>query len=249
MSLINLLPEDYLARRAQRRANLLCLGLFAVVMAGVLGATVVSEKGYQRTRGVRQRVDQSYCDAGKLIEQLQSLESTRSKMLVKASMTAGLLERVPRSYLLATITNALPGGAALTRLELSSRRNRTVVITKESKTQFEAAAASKRPPEAGATPMQVTLTLTGLADTDVEVAHFMSAMAGCPLVESVDLTYSQEKKLGDGTGGKQVQEQVAREFQVVMVLKGDADVQSAAGPTAALAQGDSRGGSRAGESR
>ena len=35
MSTASLLPEDYLAEKAERRTNLICLSLFAIVMAAV----------------------------------------------------------------------------------------------------------------------------------------------------------------------------------------------------------------------
>src|SRR5438093_1151288 len=38
------LPQDYVARRAELRANLLCLGLFGVVMFGVIGAFFVTDR-------------------------------------------------------------------------------------------------------------------------------------------------------------------------------------------------------------
>ena len=118
MSLVNLLPEDYITHQRQKHANLMCLLLFVTVMIGLAGAALVSERKYQRTREVCERVDKSYEEAGKLIEQMQEQDVTRNSMLQKATLTAALLERVPRSYLLATITKALPKGASLTKFEL-----------------------------------------------------------------------------------------------------------------------------------
>jgi len=215
MSLVNLLPDDYVARQAQRRANLLCSVLFGVVMAGVVGAALVSEHGYARTREVREQVNQSYADAAKLLEQLQTLEVKKKKLLGKASGTTNLLERVPRSYLLATVTNALPEGGSLTKFALTGKREMSVTLVKNPKTRF-GVMASKRSGGGGGDGSRVwTLTVTGLAGTDVEVAAFIAAMARCPLMQTVELVYSQEKE---------VNETVAREFQVTMRLKPGADV-------------------------
>jgi len=41
MNAVNLLPEDYLKRRAERRANITFLELFVIVMAGVLCAAFI----------------------------------------------------------------------------------------------------------------------------------------------------------------------------------------------------------------
>jgi len=217
MSLVNLLPEDYVARQAQKRANVFCTVLFAVVMAGVVAAAVVSERQYRNTRLVSERVNQAYAEAADLIKQLRQLENTRQKLLAKAKLTAGLLERVPRSYLLATVTNALPEGASLTRFELRTRRQVTVRRAPAAKTRYQAAAA-KRAAKAKVKAtggMSVQLTVVGLAATDVQVARFIAAMARCPLMETVDLVYSQQKKRGNA---------IVREFRVDLQLKPDADV-------------------------
>ncbi len=233
MSFVNLLPEDYVSRQARRRANILCGCLFGVVMSGVLAGALVQERSCQRTREVRDRVSQAYAEAGKLINQLQQLESTKQKMLRKAKLTVGLLDRVPKSYLLATITNALPEGSSVVSFELKSRRAGSGTSAK-SKTKFAAASAKrKKSARASAKKRQLTITLTGLAGTDVEVARFIAAMARCPLMQDVELVYTQEKK---------VQDNLVREFRVVMRLRPDADVLTDAG----LARNSPR---RAGEDR
>jgi len=215
MSLVNLLPDDYVARQAQRRANMLCTVLFGVVMIGVVGAALVSEHSYARTRQVREQVNQSYADAGKLLEQMQTLEVKKKKLLDKASGTTNLLERVPRSYLVATVANALPEGGSLTKFDLSGKREMSVTLVKNPKTRF-GVMSSKQSTGAGRGRSRVwTLTVTGLAGTDVEVAVFIAAMARCPLMETVELVYSKEEE---------VNKTVVREFQVTMRLKPGADV-------------------------
>jgi Tfp pilus assembly protein PilN len=212
MTYVNLLPEDYLARQAQKRANLLCSIMFCLVIAGVLAAMLVSEQSYRRTREVNERVNDSYRQAGKLIQQLQELDATKQRMVKKASMTAKLLERVPRSYLLATVTNALPRGGSLLSFKLTTKRVVTTVVRKQ-KTRYDEAAAKK---QAQAAPkLEIKLVVKGLAATDVEVAKFIAQMARCPLLDTVDLVYSEEKGVKDA---------LVREFEVEMVLKPDADV-------------------------
>src|SRR4030042_4436381 len=143
MSLVNLLPDDYIARQAQWRTNLLCTALFGVVMAGIVGAALVSEHNYARTRLVREQVNQSYADAAKLLEQMQTLEVKKKKLLDKAAGTTNLLERVPRSYLLATVTNALPEGGSLTKFILVGKRELSVTLVKNPNTRFGVMAANR----------------------------------------------------------------------------------------------------------
>jgi len=217
MSIINLLPDDYIKRRAQQRANVLCLTLFLVVMTGVGGAALVSERSFHHTRQVAQRVNEAYAEATKLIDQLKQLEGQRQKMLHKAELTASLLERVPRSTLLAVVTNALPRYASLTRLKLIPRQIVTRVDPKpasasEAGTQFEKMQQQRAQTQ---TVTIVGIEVEGLAGTDVEVGRFIANLVRNPLLTGVDLVYSQEKAIGDYH---------VREFQVKMELKPNVDV-------------------------
>ena len=215
MSHVNLLPEDYIAWRKQRRTSVICAVLFGLVIMGVLAGAVISERSHRRTREVRERVNQAYNDAEKLIQQVQNLEVTQQQMLQKAVLTAALQESVLRSHLLARVCQALPKGSSLLRFELDTKPVQTIVGPEVPNTRFAHAAAGRAPKPEGLTRLDTTITLTGLAGTDVEVARFIAAMARCELMDTVDLVYSQEKKMDDS---------MVREFRVVMRLKGGAEL-------------------------
>ena len=132
-------------------------------------------------------------------------------------------------------TNALPAGGSLKEFSFSSKRRRTVVVSKNAKSRF-AKTAAQRDPGAGADPssrLDLSIEVTGLAGTDVEVARFIASMARCPLIQAVELVYSKEKKF---------QEAVVREFKVNMRLDPNADVLSAEKQrSGALARADGTG--------
>lgn len=220
MSTINLLPEDYLERRAQQRANILCLILFGVVMAGVVGAAVVSEEQARQVRQVREQVSQQYRQASQLITQMQQLEAKKKKVIDKAQMAAKLLERVPRSYLLACLTNALPAGGSLTHVELKTTQPKARPAAGKEKTKFASRTARRKVKEAEtpalAMPVKVSLEITGLAETDEQVAEFITNMHSNPLMRSVELVYSK---------GDTVDDVATRKFQVTMELKPGARVE------------------------
>ena len=221
MSIINLLPEDYLKRREQQRANILCLILFGIVMVGVVGAAVVSEEKAARARRDFQQVSEEYRKAGELIAQMQQLEAKKKQWMAKAQMASELLERVPRSYLLACLTNALPRGGSLTDVKLATIQPKPPPQPQTDKNKFKSRAAARAPkkeeeaPAAKPSPPKVTLEVTGLAETDVQVAQFIANMRANPLMKSVELVFSEQKDIA-GTG--------ARRFQVTMELKSDAQV-------------------------
>ena len=215
MSMINLLPDDYIARQRQRRSNVLCSILFAVVVAGVLAGAMVPEQRYRHTREVSERVNQAYADAEKMISQLKELEQTRQKLLSKGELTAGLLERVPRSYLLAIVTNALPRGSSLLRLDLKTTVRHVPVGGDGQKTRFDEVSGDAAKGVKTKSRIDVQIIVTGLAATDVEVGEFISAMQHNPLVARADLDSSEEKSF---------KEELVRQFRVTLYLKPNADV-------------------------
>jgi Tfp pilus assembly protein PilN len=228
MSTINLLPEDYLKRRDQQRANVLCLILFGFVMIGVVAAAVMSEQKAARVRHEYTQVSEEYRRAGELIVQMQQLEGKKNQVIAKAQMAAELLERVPRSYLLASLTNALPVGTSLTAVKLTTAKSQAAVAAAaaaaaptRNKFKTRDAARTAQGGEAAAekvktTPPLVTVEVTGLAETDVQVAEFIYNMRENPLMKSVELVFSEQRA---------VDELAARKFQVTMQLRSDAQVE------------------------
>jgi hypothetical protein len=218
MSIINLLPDDYLRRRAQHHANIVCSILFLVVMAGVVAAAAVSEQSTRHTLRVRDSVNASYEDAARMLEQMRRLDAQKGMMLSKANETAMLMERVPRSYLLGIITNALPPNTSLVQYDLDVK----TLVTKDVLDKAAGKPSAPKPTKYGAgaanrpdspTPV-VLMELTGIACTDVEVGRFIENVYRNPLFASVDLVYSEEKL---------VEKIPVREFRVRMELKANAD--------------------------
>ena len=116
------LPDDYVRRKAEARANLLTLTLFAVVLAAVVGAFLFTNQRWQQVRGRAQEVNDLYVAEATKIEQLKALESQRAQMMEKAEITAALCERVPRWALLAELTLRMPLSMRLDSFALKSKR-------------------------------------------------------------------------------------------------------------------------------
>lgn len=236
MSTINLLPDNYLERRCRRRAKVICLILFAIIMGAVVTAKAVSEQSRRHTLDVSNRITAEYRAAAKLIIQLQQFERRKAKLLHKITLSSSLLERLPKSRVLAAVTNALPTDTSLLCFDMNIRR----VITKAdadkaSRKRTSKFDARKRKRKASAPTVGIVVTeLTGLAGTDIQVARFIANLARNPLVASVDLVYSQEKL---------IEKFPVREFQIVMKLHADADVKNAGSAVTGAHRTASRNGS------
>jgi len=220
VSTINLLPKDYLVRRNQRRANMMCAGLFGIVITGVLTAGLISEHHTRRTLEVRGRVNAVYAKAMGLISQMHQLEWKKKALLKKAENVASLVEHVPRSYLLAITTNALPHRAALVSFGLDTRQ---VTANGASSSKTGAGKKRKKPGKRQKAGMKtkrktqsvVVLEITGLARTDMEVSRFMSNLEANGLIDWVDLDYIELRVIDD---------EAARQFKVRAQLKRGVDV-------------------------
>jgi hypothetical protein len=238
MSTINLLPDDYLRKRAQRRANMLCFVLFVVVMGGIMGAAYVLERSSQQREEVRERVNADYRNAARMIEKMHQLQNQKASMIRKAEDTARLTERVPRSYLLGLVTQCLPKDVSLTLFDLKTIEFkepklavRSVKQKRSKKFDRVADQRSSKAPE-----LAVEITIGGRAATDVEVARFLHALDKHPIVERADLVFSVEPK----KSGCRL-----REFEVLVRLRRHVDVLDTLGEaggeaTAAQPSGPSR---------
>src|SRR5215212_6752917 len=118
---LSFLPDDYLERKARRRTNAICAILFCVVMGAIGSAFWVTERSMREIDAQYASVQQQYNDAAKRIEQAQQMQEKQRTMAQQAELTASLLEKVPRSFLLAEITNDMPPGVSLLDFALEAR--------------------------------------------------------------------------------------------------------------------------------
>src|SRR3954471_7833693 len=118
---LSFLPDDYLERKAQRRTTIIFGVLFGLVLAGCLFATQVSKKKMRVVEQQLAAIDSEYAEAAKRIEQFQQLQTKQRQMARQAELTSSLLEKVPRSFILAEITNALPAGVSLVDFAMDSK--------------------------------------------------------------------------------------------------------------------------------
>jgi len=217
MSIVNLLPEDYGDRRAARRTNAIALVLFAVVMASILAGVSVNQRGVNVTQAVLAHVTADYEDATKLISKLKELDQRKQNMQEKTKITSSLVERQPRSFILGTVTNAMPDTACITSYKLQIKKQAAEKPAPGTRVARNAPKAEDK--------FATELEISGLATTDLDVTAFMTNLQASPLVKSADMAHSKDKKVDikDIRTNKKVGERVFRDFKVRVVLH-DTDV-------------------------
>ena len=77
---LSFLPDDYLERKRQRRTNVICAILFALVM-GTIGTTFsFSERSLRAVEKQHASIETEYAEAAKRIEQVQQLLTKQRTM-------------------------------------------------------------------------------------------------------------------------------------------------------------------------
>jgi Tfp pilus assembly protein PilN len=200
---LSFLPEQYLEKKKRRRTDLLCLSLFGVVLAGVGGAGFLKHGALTAAESEAARVSQEHVEAARLIEQVRQLRQRQDEMARQAELSASLLEKVPRSYLLAALTNGLPDPdrMALSDVELNAKQSTRPVapsggtaLSKRKGGDTEAAVA----PE----PLRydVTLRLSGVATDHGQVSDYMTKLKALDLFSGISDVETKRPPIGeDGT--------------------------------------------------
>lgn len=200
---LSFLPDDYMERKLQRRTNVICAMLFFIVMLTIGSAFTITERSVRQVEKEHEQIEQEYTEAAKRIQLVQQLQDKQRRMAQQADLAASLLEKVPRSHLLAEITNGLPAGVSLLDFIMESRIRAQPVPVKsafEAKKADTAAAEAKKkgtPPPPQIKAYDVTMKITGVATTDVQVAQFISKLNQSPLLKDVNLVISDEYKQSD----------------------------------------------------
>ncbi len=222
------LPEEYVNRKKQAVTNVICLALFAVVMFGTFVAFLVTTRRSAEVEQQKAAIDARYAEAAVNIEQLRQLQEQKGIMLERAELAAALVERVPRSILLAELINRMPAQVSLLEFELESEKLRTIQRTEAadqptsgsgrlapSRGQTRAEAAAEGRITVQAPRYLVDIGLVGVAPTDRDVARFLAELNRYPLMQDVTLDYSEETS---------IENVMLREFRITMKLDPEADV-------------------------
>ena len=207
------LPEDYLDRKIARRTNLICITLFIVMFGAISAAFFVQgrQQGYVATESTR--VNQQFGERAQQLRQIEMLQDRKQQMIGKAKIVQQLVERVPRSIILAEMINHMPSTLSLLEFSLETKavtpgaRPRTA-IERDRLQRSDAEAAE----EVTIAPREVLLEVVGVAPNDTDVSTFIENLSNHPLFVAVGLEYIESFEI-EGVD--------MRRFRVVMQLNMD----------------------------
>jgi Tfp pilus assembly protein PilN len=192
MATINFVPDDYVQQRRASRANVLYLMLL-MAMLGAIGITFGFIKIRQRTvQAELAQLNNRMAEAQQQIAQLEELKTKSKTMMKTMVMTAELLEPVPRSIILASLTNNLPSGVSLLDFGLEEKETQVYKVSAQktgSRYNKSTANATASEPQKTVT---TTLLIKGIAPSDIQVAGFISSLSDAILFDEVSLVESKE---------------------------------------------------------
>jgi Tfp pilus assembly protein PilN len=196
-----------------RRANLMCLVLFSVVMAALVGSFVTIKIRQQACRAEESLVNAKMTRMQESIRKFEELQTKRKEMMKTALTTAELLEPVPRSVVLASLTNNLPAGVSLSKVNLTQKepsKQATAAKTRYQAAQEQQAAVEADPRAALERQLETHLDIEGMAPSDLQVAAYIERLSNSILLHDVDLVEIKEKV---------VDETSFREFKLTAMLR------------------------------
>jgi len=213
------LPEDYLQKKIATRTNAICITLFGLVMAGVVAAFLVTDRQRGEVRALQAQVSEQFQEAARRIEQLEELQADKKMIMQRKKVAEILIERLPRSVILAELTNRMPATLSLLEFDMESKvlrgapRPKTAIQRAAQKNQKNRKKLTSDPFEVK--PTELRLSLVGVAPTDLEVSQFMAMLNQHELFENIHLVFSE---------GTEVQDQAMRKFELEMVLNQNASL-------------------------
>jgi Tfp pilus assembly protein PilN len=213
---INFVPDDYVQKKESLRANTFYLVLFLIAMSALAGTFAVIKMRQRAALSEQMAVSKRMADASTAIAQLEELQTKKKQMMKNVLLTAELVEPVPRSIVLAALTNNLPAGTSLTIVDISQDTPPAApqaAATSKYDAAKKAAGSKKDEPKVSPEMLLVTnIEIEGIAPSDIEVAAYISRLTSSILFEKVALVQSKETSIDND---------VRREFKLTAMLKKD----------------------------
>lgn len=210
--LTQLATKDVQRKLRTERLLCLCLGAFALAIGS---AYVLANRSTQDMRGRDALLDRQFADAVRQLEAARKQKEQEARIAEQAALAASLVEKIPKSNVLAELTNSLPSDVWLVGFTLDSRANEEIPSTGSGQ------AASL--PGARHPLFNVRLKLSAVSGSDAQAAQFVSKLGRSKLLR--DVTLIPQGQEADGQQGSLRQAQSGlREFHVELALDPDAEI-------------------------
>jgi Tfp pilus assembly protein PilN len=224
---INFIPDDYIRNNESRRINLICIALLSIILVAIGGA-FGAIRMRQRTLNIREAsIDTDLTKKKGQIKTIDQLQKQRNTMWSTALMTVELIDPVPKSMLLASLTNSLPKGVSFLRLSLiqkeqaaNSQQQKNAANKYEAMKDKEKTAAAVRSSKEKMLDTQINIE--GVAPSDIEVAAYIEQLSRSALLTDVALVESVQ--MPNKSSKQDSQEGKMRRFKLSALLRKDIQI-------------------------
>lgn len=197
---INFMPDEYIQSSESNRINLLYLTLLTIVVVA-FGCLVMIIKTRQQAYALEEKFINAKMDTVQQgITQSEEFHARRADMMKTAATTMELLEPVPRSVLLALLTNSLPPGASFLQLELIQKEPTIAASSQDKADSKYAAEKARKKAELKSDVskeklLETHISIEGIAPSDIQVATYLERLGRASLLDNVELVESKEYKI------------------------------------------------------
>ncbi len=230
---INFVPDDYIQGSESHRTNLFYLVLFLIVMVGLAGSFAAIKVRQKELKEQEKLVNTKVVQAQENMKKFDEVQSTLKTMLKTAVTASDLIETVPRSILVASLTNNLPAGTSLLKInclqkEINAVKSRPKAQPAPPANKYQLAKAEKgeqaQPEVSPERLLETQIEIEGIAPSDLQVASYIERLGGLALLDDVELVESKEyKNLSSGTS-KANEDSGFRQFKLTAIVRKDAHV-------------------------
>ncbi len=223
---INFIPDDYIQNNESRRVNLICIALLAIILIAIGGAFGAIKMRQHALNSREAAIDVELAKKKVQVITVDKLQKQRNTMWSAAITTVELIEPVPKSVVLASLTNNLPKGVSLTRLNMVQKERAANSQRKPAENKYQAiqdkekAASEKNVSKENL--LETRIEIEGVAPSDIEVASYIEQLSRSILLSDVALVESSQLSK---SGAKQdTAEEKTRRFKLTAMLGRDIQV-------------------------
>jgi hypothetical protein len=195
MSNLNLLPDYYVKERFRYRVDMICVVLFAIVMAAMIVVGKRTEKDLNEVRAVHERVTSRFEEAREFVEVFFAKQGDRNALQKRLSSLQDLRQAVGASYVLSILTTSAPPEVSLSRVSIVE----PAPVRVNPQNLPPAKGGKTGPPPPPRVPEYLEVAVNGRATDTAPLNVFVQAVIANPLTEKVSSPYSRLSSHEDET--------------------------------------------------
>jgi hypothetical protein len=191
MANLNLLPDYYVKERLRYRVDMICVVLFAIVMAALIVVGKRTERSLEQVHAEHEQIVGQFKETGTEVKDFFALQSNLNKLKKDLNAYEEMRQRVSPSYVLAVIGQVCPETVSLSELQIH-RRVAEGKTTAANLPNQKPSASSKAAP-------YLQISMDGVAEGEEAIGAFVRGIREHPLTKDVNWPMSRSQTIDGET--------------------------------------------------